>query len=331
MESDLSINSITFNQDLTAFSVATSRGFEFYKSSPIKLLGRCDLDCALKVCEMYYTTNVFALVGKSSTTTPFNSRTVTFWDNYRQAEVGRQVYQSNVTGVKMRKDRAVVAAENSIFVYSLMELVLLKTLVTGPNIEGLVSYSFDSPDVLVCPHPEPGSVYVIKGGSEVVLRAHKSELSAIALNKAGTVLATTSSKGTLIRLFKTDDLSRLFEFRRGVSSAAITSLVFHPTELFIACSSLKGTVHIYSLIEGKNTSSVVSFARAFLPSYFSSEWSSLNFRVPEGPNKVAFTKDGLVTVVKTDGTAYVGNYVQAVGGEVASVQSVSFVTVAQSA
>lgn len=303
MEPERVVNSISFSQDFSSFTLATSQGFQLYKVNPLKMLIQSCFDHPLKLCETLGNT-FFSLVGLNTVDDPnFNPRTVTFWDNHSRQQIGRQTFQSEVNGVKMRKDKVVVAADNSIFVYSLMDLNFLRTLITGPNPNGLIAISFDTPEVLACPHTDPGSFYILKGDNEKVCKAHKRELSEMALNKAGTILATTSTKGTLIRLFSTNDLTKLFEFRRGTSSAAITSLAFHPTEQLFACSSVRGTVHIYSLIEGHNQSSMFSFARSILPSYFSSEWSNLTFTVPEGPNKVAFTKDGIVIVLKADGSA----------------------------
>mmetsp|Transcript_28552 Transcript_28552/g.50743 ORF Transcript_28552/g.50743 Transcript_28552/m.50743 type:complete len:330 (+) Transcript_28552:2003-2992(+) len=315
MESDLVINSISFRHDYEAFAVATSRGFRLYKTSPLRLLARSNLDHPLKICEMLPRSHIFAIVGTSLTDPVYNHRSVVFWENMNHQRIGGKVYQSEVKGVKMRADKVVVAADNSIFVYSFPDMNLLKTLNTGLNPEGLLCITHETPDLIACPHPDTGSVYILKGDSETVIKAHKRELSEIALNKLGTIVATTSAQGTIIRLFSTTDHSKLFEFRRGVTSAAITSLIFHPTEELLACSSVKGTVHLYSLIEGQNQSSRFWLAGAILPSYFSSEWSSLNFRVPEGPNRVGFVKDGHVVVVKFDGNLHLGSYARAERGE----------------
>ena len=81
-----------------------------------------------------------------------------------------------------------------------------------------------------------------------LLPAHESELAAISLNQQGTRLATASDKGTLIRVFDTHTGELLKELRRGMNAAAITCLTFNKAAEYLACSSDKGTVHIFSLL-----------------------------------------------------------------------------------
>jgi len=67
------------------------------------------------------------------------------------------------------------------------------------------------------------------------------------LNFDGTLLATASEKGTLIRIFDTSTGRNLQEVRRGADRAEIYSLAFNYNSLWLACSSDKGTVHIFSI------------------------------------------------------------------------------------
>lgn len=80
-----------------------------------------------------------------------------------------------------------------------------------------------------------------------VIEAHSSSLSQIALNFTGSILATASDKGTLIRLFSTEDGSPIQEVRRGSDKAEIYSISFDKMSNWIACSSDKGTIHLFAV------------------------------------------------------------------------------------
>ena len=68
------------------------------------------------------------------------------------------------------------------------------------------------------------------------------------MNDNGSLLATSSTQGTLVRVFSTrSTCEKLFEFRRGSNSASIHSLAFSGDSSFICVSSSTGTVHIYAV------------------------------------------------------------------------------------
>lgn len=130
-------------------------------------------------------------------------------------------------------------------------------------------------------------------------------------------MATASEKGTLIRIFDTATGTPLQELRRGADRAEIYSIAFHNNSQWLAVSSDKGTVHVFSLAnrasvedksgddEKKNPRSNLSFMKGLLPKYFSSEWSFAQFRVPEVKTIVAFGGEkNSIIVVGADGTFY---------------------------
>lgn len=55
----------------------------------------------------------------------------------------------------------------------------------------------------------------------VSINAHQGELACLALNQQGTLMATASNKGTLIRVFDTAKRTLLVELRRGSDTALL--------------------------------------------------------------------------------------------------------------
>lgn len=80
-------------------------------------------------------------------------------------------------------------------------------------------------------------------------KAHEGELQCISFSQDGSRLATCSDRGTLIRIWDTDNLVRLKELRRGTVPATIYSIAFSHDAAFLACTSNSGTMHIFSLTD----------------------------------------------------------------------------------
>lgn len=69
----------------------------------------------------------------------------------------------------------------------------------------------------------------------------------------GTLIATASSKGTLVRIWSTSSGAQVYELRRGSDKAEIYWLSIDKLNKWLACTSDKGTVHIYSLSNKKKS------------------------------------------------------------------------------
>lgn len=74
----------------------------------------------------------------------------------------------------------------------------------------------------------------------------------MSFNRDGTMLASASVKGTVIRVYRMPHGTPVFSFRRGAYPATIYSLAFTPPgdepELMAVASS-NGTVHLFHLKE----------------------------------------------------------------------------------
>lgn len=80
-----------------------------------------------------------------------------------------------------------------------------------------------------------------------VIQAHKAPISFLSINSAGSLLATSSEKGTVIRVWSIPGAEKLYQFRRGTREARIYSMNFNLVSSLLAVSSAHDTVHIFKL------------------------------------------------------------------------------------
>lgn len=117
-----------------------------------------------------------------------------------------------------------------------------------------------SPSALKPPaHAPPGTSHVSPTTGDVlifdaqkleainVIEAHRSPLACITLNSEGTLLATASDKGTIIRVFSVPDGHKLYQFRRGTMPSRIYSMSFNTTSTLLCVSSSTETIHLFKL------------------------------------------------------------------------------------
>ncbi|GMN43894.1 hypothetical protein TIFTF001_013074 [Ficus carica] len=313
---------LSFNQDHGCFAVGTDSGFRIYNCDPFREIFRRDFGAArggIGLVQMLFRCNILALVGGGPDPQyPVNK--VMIWDDHQSRCIGELSFRSEVKGVRLRRDRIVVVLVQKIFVYNFADLKLLHQIETIANPNGLCEVSHvSSPVVLVCPGLQKGQVRVEHYGSKRTkfIMAHDSRIAAFSLTQDGRLLATASSKGTLVRIFNTLDGSLLQELRRGADRAEIYSLAFSSNAQWLAVSSDKGTVHVFTLKVDSgllandmsrnapdsnlaNTSAIpsLSFMKGVLPKYFSSEWSVAQFHLQEGlQHIVAFGHQKNVVVI----------------------------------
>lgn len=206
---------LSFNQDHGCFAAGTDIGFRIYNCDPFREIFRRDFGnrSGIGLVQMLFRCNILALVGGGPDPQyPINK--VMIWDDHQSRCIGELSFRSEVKGVRLRRDRIVVVLVQKIFVYNFADLKLLHQIETIANPKGLCEVSHVSgPVVLVCPGLQKGQVRVEHYGSKRTkfIMAHDSRIASFALTQDGRLLATASSKGTLVRVFNTLDGSLLQE------------------------------------------------------------------------------------------------------------------------
>ena len=161
--------------------------------------------------------------------------------------------------VKLKKDKIYAICDKNIYVFDLKTFENLEIIPTRENSKGLFS---------ICGDPNKEIIaYIEKADKEnkqnfnkyfVMIKnynkntsfpifALEEPISYISLNYDGTLLAVSNEKGTQINIHSCTNGNILAQFYRGKDKAEINHICFDKFSNFLAVSSDKGTVHIWSL------------------------------------------------------------------------------------
>ena len=213
---------------------------------------------------MLFRSNILALIGGGQD--PLYPRNkVMLWDDYKAKCFAELEFRSEVLNVRLRRDKIVVVLQKMVYVYNFADLALLNKHDTFVNPLGLCALCADHNNtVLACPAIKPGHVRLdlFDINKSHIIAAHSGELTQLVLNLEGTLLATASDKGTLIRVWDTVTGAKVREFRRGTTAATIFSIAFSRNSNYIIVGSDKGTVHVYALYDKNNAAAVAAAAAA---------------------------------------------------------------------
>ncbi|WBW71594.1 autophagy associated WD repeat protein Atg18a [Schizosaccharomyces osmophilus] len=255
-----------FNQDSNLLSVGTYDGYKIYNCDPF---GKCffKLQGATSIVEMLFSTSLVALVEKEDG----NNRKLKLVNTKKGTTICELTFPTPLLSVKLNRKRLLAVLEEQIYVYDISNMLLLHTIETCGNLFSVCALSPNSANCYLAypdtetkntrPELETSSAALssltVSGRVIVwdavhckeitVIQAHKDPLSILEFNADGTMLATASENGRIIRVYSIPSGERLYQFRRGSLPAQVYSIAFHPDSTLLAVSSSTQTVHIYRL------------------------------------------------------------------------------------
>ncbi|KAI9088890.1 WD40-repeat-containing domain protein [Phlyctochytrium arcticum] len=244
---------INFNQDFSCISVGTRHGYKIYNCDPI---GKCygKAEGGIGIVEMLFCTSLVALVGAGEQPA-FSPRRLQINNTKRQSTICELTFVTAILAVKLNRKRLVVVLEEHIYIYDISNMKLLHAIDTSPNPNALSALSPSSDNCYLAYPPNTSGAAgelllfdAINLQAINIIQAHKSPLSSIAFNYQGTMAATASDKGTVIRVFSVPTGDKLFQFRRGTMAARIYSISFNLDSTLLCVSSATHTVHVFKLI-----------------------------------------------------------------------------------
>lgn len=218
----------------------------------------------IALLEMLFSTSLVALI--------LSPRRLQIKNTKRESIICELTFPTTVLAIRLNRKRLVIILEDQIYLYDIQTMKLLYTIETSPNPMAICALSPSSENCYLAyplpqkasaasapSHAPPNSSHVPPTTGEVLLfdtvkleamnvvEAHRSPLSAVTFNNEGTMMATASDKGTIIRVFSVPDAHKLYQFRRGSMPSRIYSMAFNITSTLLCISSATETVHIFKL------------------------------------------------------------------------------------
>ena len=257
--------------------------------------------------------------------------------------------------------RIFVACEYKLYVFDFKTYENIDIIESYVSPKGVFAISFETHSpILAYPDKEKGMVgikiYTDEKPKVARITAHESDIACMTISRDGSILATASDKGTLIRLFRISEGVLIQEVRRGSDKAEILCISFNDDCSLLACSSDRGTIHIFKLNENKekfvgakgiidangglnnekeeeiytdthdkkNKTLGEKIGKLFKFDYLNSEWSFAKFRINEERSICCFGPNQSIIVIGASGKYYQASFEGLTEGECTKLQENKF-------
>ena len=321
---------ISFNQESTCISIGTETGFKIINICPFLDLYYRDMKGGIGIVEMLYNTNLLALVGggKKPVHPP---HILVLWDEKQGKEVGEIKLKNKIINVKLKENKIYIVTKEKIFLFD-FNLNLIDAF-ESKNPLGLITLCYKE-DIVAFPDKKIEGNIRIKNYDKKMnyfFCAHKTALSCIQLNQEGNLMATSSLKGTIVRIYNIINGILIKEVRRGTEGSFINHIAFDPSQKYFAVSSDRKTIHLFFMNkanvsngehnlrksqiiseeeEKKNEGENINVKKTGLNGfnkfirYFGSEYSFTKYKINFNKAICTFGPDNTIIIVTYDGKYY---------------------------
>ncbi|CAB93848.1 autophagy associated WD repeat protein Atg18c [Schizosaccharomyces pombe] len=252
------INTVSLNQDASCMSVALDTGYKIFQINPLKLRAQRQFnDGGLSIVKMLFRSNVLLLVGGGGNP-KYAPNKLIVWDDVKERPVKELELNFEIKGICFDGKLLAIATASKLFLYQFGNNLKLQRCLDTQNPKGLCAMvTTVEKTAIVFPSRKVGQLQILflfkDHMNTSIVPAHDSEISCLGISKTGSKIASSSTNGTLIRIWNSETGEKICEFRRGYQHTAVCQLAFSPDELLLACASKKETLHIFSLHGSPNT------------------------------------------------------------------------------
>jgi autophagy-related protein 18 len=232
---------------------STDRGFQLWTpsstSDPRRIVN--DAVGAVQYAWVVEDTNMIVLLVNGG-------KTVQLYDWRQKQALTEVVFETPALKVKATKHRMVVVFDKCLHLFDMETMTPLPQIrTTRPlNKLGLCELAGDDHSTWLA-FPQSSDKDDSRGDCIVmdamkldkmpVIPAHQTPIHNLAFNKNGSVLATASARGSVIRVFSNPNSQLLHTLRRGNTEAIIQSIFIAPLGDMLMVTSNTNTIHVWKL------------------------------------------------------------------------------------
>jgi WD40 repeat protein len=302
----MSINNLSFNDPLTCISCCTDQGYITYAIHPnLEKKSYIEKPGWTSMAKMLQNSNVTVLVGTGNDTTNKNKTLFGLYDHKTKLLATEIDMKVPITNILITKSNIIVVLEKKICVFN-WDGEVMDTKLTYYNPQGLCVVN-QQLNTIITLGTKKGEIAIWEylGDNYRTIEAHTTNIEALAISNDGLLVATSSERGTLLRVFDTKTKQTKTEYRRGTTSSTIYDLAFNKASTILACCGSRGTVHFFDVNNNDNTKSFFANYGTYISNYFDSNWSFKKIYLGNTSKSIcAFDNDGDLHIVTYDGSYY---------------------------
>ena len=241
---------VSFNQDNSCFSIGTENGFKIYQTYPFKGPYERKMKGGISKVQMLYKSNFLALLGGGKLP-KYNNNKVVIWDDYENRAISELKFITPVINIKLKKDYLFIICRKRIYVFNFNTYDIIEIIDTGDNPKGLIAIN-NEPNFTIMAYPSikdlnKVSIKNFKSKKNITFIAQDDNISFMAINNEGTIIATSNENGNFVKIHSCIDGTFINQFKRGRDNVDYIYICFDNETKFMAVSSNKGTIHIFSM------------------------------------------------------------------------------------
>ena len=315
--SDL-INYIGFNYDSSYFCLGTDTGFKVYQTNPFNLVISKTFNGGIGIVKILDKTNLFCLVGGGKNPC-FSPNVLIIWNDLKDEITNEYRCNCFIINCYIKQKCIFIICSDNILIINTKTMELIENINTINNPKGIFSVCNDPKKYILSFPNNKGNILIkifndlneIKKGKEhkkekkekitskLIKNAHKGNINTLCINYLGNKIASTSNRGTIIRIFNIENGTTIAELRRGNTEATIFSLSFSINDKYLALTSDHSSCHIYDLnnLNPKSDDSNQSYIMSYISGvgkYLTDKsiYSWKRFEIPKHDRTiVSFTRD----------------------------------------